>query len=259
MARLKLTETEDQMSAGKLVGLLAEVRRELVACQAELAKAHQLVGWLENERDEYKNKLARYAEAEKGVPEEPKFVSQMRQWPDNELYQSATAVEYINKLRDHSIALGARVKELEDTHDNTVRHGLAWKDKFEKAEAIVKGLEAERDAVVLDGISWKGRALSSESERDAAITSAKRWKVQHDNAMQMFDDAVRDAERYQKLRTHCRVTVEARNGYPEHAALVYYYGLKTPNDMTTYTAEGLDAAVDRLPAIKAEGGGHETD
>ncbi len=54
----------------------------------------------------------------------------------------------------------------------------------------------------------------------------------------------RDARRYRWLRDHCRVTAEAKYGYPEHAALVYYYGLKTPNDMHTYTPEGLNDAID---------------
>jgi hypothetical protein len=152
---------------------------------------------------------------------------------------------------------------VEFAFDKMHDHALQLERELTAAQAELAALQHKLDiaemetAIVQD--HWRaangalGKAASELAQAEHVHTIECRAKGCNISSWQedlrppadpLAQGVVRDAARYRWLRANCRVTAEARGGCPEHAALVYYYGLKTPNDRDSYYAAGLDAAID---------------
>lgn len=107
-------------------------------------------------RDEFyriKEQLARYAGAERELPEEP---------GEYTLPSGAKAINKIdyNKLRDHAIAQTARVKELEAECDRLTKG--TWSVELAKSQQRAEKAEVGRDAAVRDARMGKNQAQAQE-------------------------------------------------------------------------------------------------
>ena len=138
-----------------------QLERELLASQVELAKAQE--------------QIARYAEAEKGMPEEPHG---LRIKTGVVSYDYAVVQDYAIRLTDYAIALAADKEMLQAAYESEERMRKKAEAKRDAEHDEFRHQHRTCDAVLREQYSdTLLRLEKAEAERDAAVRDAERYRI----------------------------------------------------------------------------------